>query len=125
MVIIEDSDQLTEHRPLWSGCAGLEQLCEGRIRPSEESRTANDRGREGPLGEGKSAGRRAPGEGGGCTLEEHCPGGNGVNDAGRLGQEREFGGLRLGEFEAALVRPPVIGWPGHPIGARLMMSQPF
>lgn len=46
-------------------------------------------------------------------------------DAGRLGQEREFGGLRLGEFEAALVRPRVIGWLGHPIGPRLMMSHPF
>lgn len=46
-------------------------------------------------------------------------------DAGRLGQEREFGGLRLGEFEAALVRRPVIGWLGHPIGPRLMMSHPF
>lgn len=125
MIRIKNPDQLTTNHPLWSGGAGLEQLCKGRIRPFEESRTANDRGRERALGEGKSAGRRAPGEGGGCTLEEHCPGGNGVNDAGRLGQEREFGGLRLGEFEAALVRPPVIGWLGHPIGARLMMSQPF
>lgn len=86
---------------------------------------ANDGGREGALGEGESASRRAPCKGGGCTLEEHCPGGDGVDDAGRLEQEREFGGLRLGEFEAALVRPPVIGWLSYPIGSRMMMSQPF
>lgn len=110
---------------LWSGRAGIEQLCEGRIMPFEESRTANDGGREGALGEGESASRRAPCEGGGCTLEEHCPGGDGVDDAGRLGQEREFGGLRLGEFEAALVRRSVIGWLGYPIGPRIMMSQPL
>ena len=93
--------------------------------PFEESRTANDGGREGALGEGESASRRAPCEGGGCTLEEHCPGGDGVDDAGRLGQEREFGGLRLGEFEAALVRRSVIGWLSYPIGPRIMMSQPL
>lgn len=75
----------------------------------EKLRTANDGGRERALGEGKSAGRRAPCKGGGCTLEEHRPRGEWVDDAGRLEQEREFGGLRLGEFEAALVRPPVIG----------------
>lgn len=120
VITIDISDQLTakKNHPLCCGrgAQGLEQLCEGRIMPFEESRTANDGGREGALGEGESASRRAPCEGGGCTLEEHCPGGEGVDDAGRLGQEREFGGLRLGEFEAALVRPSVIGWLSYPIG---------
>jgi hypothetical protein len=37
--------------------------------------------------------------------------------------KREFGGLRLGEFEAALARALVIGWLKCPIEPQIMMSQ--
>lgn len=38
-------------------------------------------------------------------------------------RKREFGGLRLGEFEAALARAPLIGWNHGPMRSRLMMTQ--
>lgn len=42
-----------------------------------------------------------------------------------LGQERgSLGGLRLGEFEAALARAILIGWKSWPMMLLPMMSQP-
>lgn len=63
------------------------------------SRTAHDGRGEGALGESDSAGGRAPRKAGGGTLEEHCPKRTGGMREGGVWGWREFGGLRLGEFE--------------------------
>lgn len=75
--------------------AGKGELAEVELASShqatggKESRTADDGGREWALGEGDSAGGRAPRKGGGGTLEEHCPARGGGMGGGEDGESLE------------------------------------